>query len=155
RPGRFLPRPWRPRRPSSTPWRPRRSWPAAAGRPPPAPPFPPCRAGAPPPPRAAARSRPAGAWRWGPSPLPVLLDPLRVHHTAHPGAGARTGRATVGTGRARPAAGLVVGRGLAVERRAGLLGDGHQLLVRRLDLLGVGAAQRGAQLAQGLVDLVT
>src|SRR5262249_32320103 len=73
--------------------------------------------------------------------------------------GTRAGRTTVSARSARRArtgpAGLVVGRGLVVQRRAGLLGDGHQLLVRVLDLLHVRAAERGPAVAERLVDLVT
>ena len=61
------------------------------------------------------------------------------------GAVGSPGRRRAGGRPARPAA--------AVEQRAGLLRDLRQLLVRRLDLLDVGAAERAAQVAQRLVDL--
>src|SRR5207248_1102470 len=87
--------------------------------------------------------------------LVALVDDLGVHHVV------ATGRLT---GAAGPAGGtgtrtgLLVGgtrvRRLRVQQRAGLLRGRRQLLVRGPDLLDVVAAERAAQLAERLADLV-
>src|SRR5881628_1372534 len=84
----------------------------------------------------------------------VLVDDLGVDDVIVAGrcAGGRTGRAGVEATVA--GAGGPVGLRLGVERAAHLLRDAGDLLLRRLDRGDVGPAEGGAQLGQGLAQLL-
>src|SRR6266542_5935139 len=91
--------------------------------------------------------------------LTGLVDDLGVHHVVVGVGAGRAGTGTAGTEAARTArTARTAGRRrvrlrLRVHRATDLLRDLGDLLVRRLDRVGVGAAQAGPQLAHGLLEL--